>query len=253
MSETNPGWHDDPVNSGQQRYWDGNEWTQARSKPAATPQMRSGDPLGNPSSSPLQTPASPPVASGQSTSVTESVLPPREAAHTQLAGSAAASTGPFASWPRRAGALILDGLILGIPTMLLLVLAVIPLFGIGDNGENSGFAIGAFFAMIFLFLAVAFIGGILYYGLSMTRSGDRNGQTFGKQLLGIKVIETNGEQIGWRTVVIRELLLKNLVVGTISSVTGGIGYLVWFLWPLWDVEDRCPHDMAANTRVIDVN
>jgi uncharacterized RDD family membrane protein YckC len=87
----------------------------------------------------------------------------------------------------------------------------------------------------------------------MTRSGARNGQTLGKQLLGIKVVETDGEQVGWKTVIIRELVLKNLVAGTVSSITAGIGYLVWFFWPLWDHENRCPHDMVANTRVIDVN
>jgi hypothetical protein len=82
----------------------------------------------------------------------------------------------------------------------------------------------------------------------MTRKGERNGQTFGKQAAGIRVVRDDGEPVTLGTVASREWLLK-FVGGT---VTFGVGYVVDSLWPLGEREDRALHDLVVHTHVVDV-
>ena len=49
---------------------------------------------------------------------------------------------------------------------------------------------------------------------------------------------------------VREVLVKTLLVGVVSGATGGIGWLLDVLWPLWDEENRALHDFVVNTRTI---
>ena len=79
----------------------------------------------------------------------------------------------------------------------------------------------------------------------MRRGGDRNGQTFGKQAVGLRVIRDDGQPIGLGTVLFRELLLK-FVIGWITV----IGWLVDGLWPLGEGQRRAIHDLIARTHVV---
>ena len=84
----------------------------------------------------------------------------------------------------------------------------------------------------------------------MMRDGERNGQTLGKQMVGIKVVRDNGEPFGFGWAAYREVVLKQLAVNIASAI---IPFLPWFLnyfWPLWDDQNRALHDMAASTHVI---
>jgi uncharacterized RDD family membrane protein YckC len=67
-------------------------------------------------------------------------------------------------------------------------------------------------------------------------------QTLGKMLLGIKVIQRNGEPLSWVTVIFRELVARSL-----SQLMGlYLGYLVsWF-----NPEKRCVHDYLSDTWVV---
>jgi uncharacterized RDD family membrane protein YckC len=99
-----------------------------------------------------------------------------------------------------------------------------------------------------LYIVVA----LFYAPVLMAREGPRNGQTWGKQILGITVIRDNGEQIELGFGFLREFVVKNLLFGVIGGFFAGIPTLVDYLWPLWDDENRCLHDMVVSTHVIRV-
>ena len=91
---------------------------------------------------------------------------------------------------------------------------------------------------------------LLYAPLLMMRQGQYNGQTWGKQLLGIRVVRDNGEPFSFGPAALREVVLKGLAVGIASSIIPFIPWFLNFFWPLWDDENRALHDMAASTHVI---
>jgi uncharacterized RDD family membrane protein YckC len=123
---------------------------------------------------------------------------------------------------------LLDGLIIGI-------IAVVLLATLGING----------FLGWLLWLAAS----VGYHGLTMTRSGERNGQTLGKQVAGVRVVRDDGKPVTWGTVALREGALKGLG----WWLTFGIGWLVDVLWPLGEREKRSLHDLAMRTHVVDTN
>jgi uncharacterized RDD family membrane protein YckC len=103
--------------------------------------------------------------------------------------------------------------------------------------------------------------GILYAPFFMQRVGPHNGQSLGKQWLGIRVVRVGGEPFGWGWGLLREFVLKGIALSVASSIAGGLTffllgvgflapYLADYLWPLWDDENRAVHDMIAETRVI---
>ena len=92
---------------------------------------------------------------------------------------------------------------------------------------------------------------ILYAPLLMRRPGERNGQTWGKQLLGIRVVRTNGVPMDFIQSALREALVKGLALGVASSIIPFIPYLLDVLWPLWDDENRAIHDFIVDTRVVE--
>jgi uncharacterized RDD family membrane protein YckC len=134
----------------------------------------------------------------------------------------------YGSWGARAGALILDGLIVGVVCALLF-----SVFGI--SGLTSWL----------LWLVV----GSGYAGLTMTRSGERNGQTLGKQAANLRVVRDDGQPVGWTTALLRETGLK--AVGW--WVTLGVGAMLDVLWPLGERERRSLHDLIMHTHVLDTN
>jgi uncharacterized RDD family membrane protein YckC len=150
---------------------------------------------------------------------------------------------PLASWGSRLGAYLIDGLIVLVPIVILAVL----LFGGTVDGDSSVWAwIGASLLYVLLIAAVV----LLYAPLLMIRAGERNGQTFGKQLVGIRVVRDNGQPFGFAWAAYREVVLKQIAVNVASFI---IPFLPWFLdyfWPLWDDENRALHDMGASTHVI---
>jgi len=89
----------------------------------------------------------------------------------------------------------------------------------------------------------------IYAPVTMMRDGERNGQTWGKQALDIRVVREDGQPIGYGYGLLRELVIRNLLFG----VVGGFFFfptLLDYLWPLWDDENRSLHDMVASSRVV---
>jgi uncharacterized RDD family membrane protein YckC len=91
---------------------------------------------------------------------------------------------------------------------------------------------------------------LLYAPLLMMRSGAHNGQTLGKQMIGIRVVRNSGESMGFAWAAFREVVIKGLLVGIASSIIPFIPWLLDNCWPLWDDENRALHDMLAQTHVV---
>jgi len=125
---------------------------------------------------------------------------------------------PAGFWVRLL-AMILDGLIIGIP------LAVIG-YLITGNWEDDP-----------LTSAVSFVYSLLlpvfWYGY-----------TVGKKIMGIRIAKVNGEKLG-----IGAMLLRNIVGGLVYVVTLGIGAIVSAFMVGLREDKRSLHDMIAGTYV----
>ena len=84
----------------------------------------------------------------------------------------------------------------------------------------------------------------------MAREGQYNGQTWGKQMLGIRVVRDNGQAMSFGWAALREIAVKGLAVTIASSIIPIIPWFLNFFWPLWDDENRALHDMICSTHVV---
>jgi uncharacterized RDD family membrane protein YckC len=141
------------------------------------------------------------------------------------------------TWGTRVGAALLDWLFAIVAPLVVGV----PLAASGVTGlEVAG---GVIVAAAFTF------GWPLYAAITEARSGERAGQTIGKQLVGIRVVRDNGERIGFGFALLRELAVRWGLFGLI----GGLFFFPPFLdllWPIWDEENRTLHDMVVSTHVV---
>ena len=139
----------------------------------------------------------------------------------------------YASYGKRVGAFVID--------VVLCYILIVVLGGIGGallfTGYSSGNAAGG------LFLLAALAASWLYF-LWPTAS---SGQTLGKKMLKIKVVDASGYAPGWGKSFMRYVVgfgLENLLMYVM------IGLLGW-LWPLWDANKQAWHDKIGGTFVID--
>lgn len=137
----------------------------------------------------------------------------------QQPGSPMTPWGPLSGWWRRVGATIVDGLIIGIPVGFILGLA------------------GAAQAFIDLVVIVVF-----FFYLMLQLGG--SGQTVGNRAVGTRVIDSGtGAAIGNNRAALRA------VVQIVLQITV-IGWVLDFLWPLWDRQNQTLHDKAAGSLVV---
>jgi uncharacterized RDD family membrane protein YckC len=146
----------------------------------------------------------------------------------------------LASWGSRLAAYLIDVVILLIPAILLTVVVI---------GIAAGSDTGAVVSLILGFLAYL-VAAFLYAPVLMARTDERNGQTWGKQALGIRVIRDSGESMSFGWAALREIAVKGLGVGIASSIIPIIPWFLNFFWPLWDDQNRALHDMIASTHVV---
>jgi uncharacterized RDD family membrane protein YckC len=151
----------------------------------------------------------------------------------------------FAGHGARLGAYILDAILLGIVTSVLLLVVMIPLLGalagaVGPDGEVDSGDLGALGATAgFFILGVVVIGvfSLLYFPFFWARGG----ATPGMKAAGIRVVnDRDGSRIGWGAALLR-------LVG--FWVSGAVFYL-GFIWILIDSRRRGWHDLLAGTCVI---
>ncbi len=143
-------------------------------------------------------------------------------------------------------AIILDGLILGVPKSIILAIVVGRDNGGGvfsSDWRGGVVVIGIIFAVI----------DLAYFALL---NGSEHGQTVGQMALGIAVRdESSGGAIGTQRGGLRILVLyPGLVFSWVPVVGGvlGIYTLVAALSPLWDRRRQGFHDKVAKTDVVKV-
>ncbi|HZB06296.1 MAG TPA: RDD family protein [Thermoleophilaceae bacterium] len=147
---------------------------------------------------------------------------------------------PLASWGSRLAAFLIDGLILLIPAVLLTVVVI----AIAAGSDTGAIVTGIVGFLAFLVVA------LIYAPVLMARDGRNNGQTWGKQMMNIRVVRDSGEPMSFGWAALREIGVKGLAVTIASSI---IPFIPWFLnyfWPLWDDQNRCLHDMICSTHVV---
>jgi uncharacterized RDD family membrane protein YckC len=155
----------------------------------------------------------------------------------------------YAGWWSRVGAALFDLLVISVPAV---ILAVVIFGGVGAAfTADDDFGIVTLILGIIVYVLLLFAAALLYGPLTMRREGARNGQTWGKQLLGIRVVRTNGVPMDFTHSAIREALVKGLGLGIASSIIPFLPYLLDVLWPLWDDENRAIHDIVVGTRVVE--
>jgi uncharacterized RDD family membrane protein YckC len=147
---------------------------------------------------------------------------------------------PLASWGSRVGATLLDVLILTVPMAVLIGVIVAVAF----SSNVGAIALGIFLGLAYL------VAAVLYAPLLMAREGGGNGQSWGKQIVGIRVVRDVGQPFDFGNAFLREFVIKGLLFGTVGGWFLGIPTLLDYLWPLWDDENRCLHDMVAKTHVV---
>jgi uncharacterized RDD family membrane protein YckC len=125
-------------------------------------------------------------------------------------------SGPRAGFWQRVGAAILDGLVLLVPSIILLLI----------------FKQGAVYQLLSTVMSLAYF---TYF------EGGPTGQTVGKKALGIRVYDLRqGGPIGYGRGLLRQ------IGKYLSAIPLGLGYL----WMLWDKEKQCWQDKIAGSVVV---
>jgi uncharacterized RDD family membrane protein YckC len=144
--------------------------------------------------------------------------------------------GAPSGWWRRVGAAIIDGLVVGVVGV---AVALILSQALGASVDATT-AISVFIGLLV---------GSFYYGNLMSREGPRNGQSLGKQAIGIRVVRVDGQQVTFGFALYREILVKTIVFGYLGALTLYTATLLNYLWPLWDSKNRALHDHVCKTLV----
>ncbi len=140
-----------------------------------------------------------------------------------------ATTTTHAGFGSRMTALVIDSLLIFAAAMVLALLFWL----LSQNVDFLSFppqsgASWAYWTLLFL--------GVAAYTILLIAM---NGQTVGKQVAGIIVLQPNGHVLSLRASAIR------FFVSLISALPIGLG----FWWALWDKNSHTWHDKAANTTV----
>jgi uncharacterized RDD family membrane protein YckC len=157
---------------------------------------------------------------------------PDQAADREAAEGPPGGAFRYASWGRRAGALLLDAVIIALGIGAVFGLAIALTYA----SDTAG--------VILLILAfVALIAFPIWYYVYFV---GKDGQTLARRWLGIKVVDgTTGEPIGYG-----RAFGRYLIVGVFSFFS--IPLIVDYLWPLWDARNQTLHDKVVSSIVIRV-
>ena len=100
---------------------------------------------------------------------------------------------------------------------------------------------------ILIFFLTLIVGYITWWLFTLGR-----GQTPGKQLVGIRVVRTDGTASDWGWTFIREFLIKfGLFEVAADLLTFGLASIVDLLWAFWDRDRQTLHDKIMKTVVVD--
>ena len=158
---------------------------------------------------------------------------PPEGAHAVEDDARPPDAGRLAGWWRRAAAAIVDLVI--VATIWSAALIVFALVAESTNATTVA-------RVLWLATALGLCAG--YLALTMGRRGTHNGQTWGKQGVGIRVVRDNGVPMTAGFALVREVVLKGV------AAVAGLVILADAVWPIWEREKRALHDLVARTHVI---
>jgi uncharacterized RDD family membrane protein YckC len=151
--------------------------------------------------------------------------------------------GTYASFGARLVARLLDGLLLVVPTavVIILLVAVVPteerLCTVNGDLERCTVPTGAGVLLILLAILAVVVGYLAYY---IVLTG-RRGATFGQRAMHIQVVDTyTGATIGLGRATGRYFM------SAVSSWPCYLGYL----WMLWDDRRQTWHDKVVNSVVV---
>ena len=119
---------------------------------------------------------------------------------------------------------------------------------IGPRGikvAGLGRRVGAYLLEIALVVLTLIVGYIIWWLFTLSR-----GQTPGKQLLGIRVMRTDGTRSDWGWTFIREFIIKLVVIRILDSFLVIVG-IIDLLWAFWDKDRQTLHDKVMKTIVVD--
>jgi uncharacterized RDD family membrane protein YckC len=152
----------------------------------------------------------------------------------------------LSGWWSRVGAQLLDLLIVWIPagTILTILAIVATAADDGSGGETAVLVV----AIVATLLALA--AHLVYAPLLMKRRGAHNGQTWGKQACGIRVIRADGRPMSFGDAAMRQIVYKSFGLLVASTFVPVFPWIFNYLWPTWDEQHRTLYDMAADTRVV---
>lgn len=150
---------------------------------------------------------------------------------------------PLASWGARALAWVLDMLVIVLASSAILLGFVVVLVPGLDPGDLDRVLSAGL-------IPVALAAAGAYFPLLMRRAGERNGQTWGKELARIRVVRLDGEPVTAGTALWRDSVSKYGVFTVFAVIALYIPTLVNFLWPLFDKHNQAPHDKVAGTLVV---
>ena len=162
---------------------------------------------------------------------------------------------PLATWLQRLIAHVIDRVI--VVTILLVSLFGMAV-GLASGATQGGMGDGDRLPLIerpfagdwgWGLVAVAAFAFLIYAMWFLAALG--RGQTPGKQIVGVRVIRANGEPSDWGRTFVREVVIEWIVVSALSAMTGGIFYVVNYVWPLWDKDRQALHDKMVETLVVD--
>jgi uncharacterized RDD family membrane protein YckC len=137
---------------------------------------------------------------------------------------------------RRLLALCVDWTLAWIPVFCLVGIVVATL---GENAPEALF----YFAILPLSYALATVPFML-------RCGEHRGQSLGRQLLRIRVVDAEGEALRTDQVLVREVVVKSMVLFGVALLLLYVPLLVDVVLTLRDPQRRSIEDRIATTRVV---
>jgi uncharacterized RDD family membrane protein YckC len=274
MSQQPSGWYDDPSNADMLRYWDGVSWTN-HTAPKKSPTIAQST-IGLPQQSPqgpqgqvsdrtgAPTPTTPmPQDSGWQTQSQAPQQAP-QGYYQQAPANAqwmhniktTADGIPLAPWGKRFAAWLIDGIILGIASYLL-IRAFVPDYLTSIQRAVDAAAAqdqAAMTSLINQIAGEAVKAGLVtwvFSALYCIAFWTTTAQTPGKMVLGISVRRADAAgPLDVVTAIRRRLLSAIQLVPFISGIYFII-FLLDGLWPLWDDKRQALHDKVAGTQVVE--
>lgn len=133
------------------------------------------------------------------------------------------STEALGSRAARFGALVIDQILVGVAAVI----------------------VGLLTHSVAVYYVTSIVGFVVYAVLMLSRSGEHNGQTLGKQWLSLRVVSISGAPVTFAVACKRDVLGRFIP----TFLTFGLYGFIDLLWCLWDPRKQTLHDKVGGTYV----